>query len=400
MINEIITKSSNRIKSKKLVKINPYQKFYLTFFLITLMPILGASIFNYIIDPYGIFNSPKLQKFNDAKIKKDDNDRLFKTVDIIKRKPDTIILGSSRTKQGINPENPVFKGKNTYNLGINGSNLYEVKRYLQHAIANNKKIDLVVFGVDFFMFNKLVENQPTYNENRLEKTHIYYQDIINNLFSLDAVIASAETLEKSIKKDEDFNYGKNGFMPSRKVDDGKTKWRFEQGINVYYDFHNEYEFSNQHLENFREIVKICQENNIELKIFISPSHATQWEAIRQTGQWETFEDWKRKLVQISPVWDFSGYNSITTEAIANTMNYYVDNSHYNEAVGNLILNRIYNENIDTMPQDFGVLITPENIEQHLTNIRTNRENWKQNNPEAITLVKKIHQDFLKNKNKE
>ncbi|GFZ91240.1 hypothetical protein [Okeania sp. KiyG1] len=73
---------------------------------------------------------------------------------------------------------------------------------------------------------------------------------------------------------------------------------------------------------------MCQENNIKLILFISPSHATQWEAIRATGEWSTFEEWKREVVKITPVFDFSGYNTITTEPIHNDMENYRDNSHY------------------------------------------------------------------------
>ena len=78
------------------------------------------------------------------------------------------------------------------------------------------------------------------------------------------------------------------------------------------------------------------------------------------------------MVAITPVWDFSGYNSITTQPIKPVMNNYVDNSHYSPPIGAFVLNRVLSHNVEQVPKDFGVLMTPDNIEQHLANIGSDR----------------------------
>ncbi len=153
--------------------------------------------------------------------------------------------------------------------------------------------------------------------------------------------------------------------------------------------------SKQQLDFFKSLVNICQNRGIKLIIFISPAHAIQWEANRLNGEWETFEEWQRELVKIAPVWDFSGYNSITTEAIKNQMQNYMDSSHYRKEVGDLILNRILDYKTETVPEDFGVLITPENIEQHLKKISRDRQLWIQNNPDAVKLLQDIKREVEK-----
>lgn len=139
----------------------------------------------------------------------------------------------------------------------------------------------------------------------------------------------------------------------------------------------------------------CKQHDITLKVFISPSHATQWEAIRATGHWHTFEQWKREVAKITPVWDFSGYNSITTEPISNTMKNYGDNSHYTKEVGDLVLNRILSFKEETVSSDFGVLLTPETIESHLKQIRYDREVWARKHPDEVKLVEDIKEEFDK-----
>ncbi|MGK7943200.1 MAG: hypothetical protein AB4058_01875, partial [Microcystaceae cyanobacterium] len=172
-------------------------------------------------------------------------------------------------------------------------------------------------------------------------------------------------------------------------------WRFSTAINVYFNFHHQYELSPELLKEFQKIVDICQENKIELTVFISPSHAIQWESIAATERWDTFEKWKREIVKIYPVWDFSGYNSVTTEPLSEDqlMENYTDSSHYTAKVGYLVIDRIMNDNESTVPDDFGVLITQDNIEQQLNQVRLDRKIWQENHPQEVQLVKDIKQKF-------
>ncbi|MDJ0532507.1 MAG: hypothetical protein QNJ70_08420 [Xenococcaceae cyanobacterium MO_207.B15] len=366
--------------------------FYNIFLLIIIsLPIAVTGFINWLIDPQDVFNTPNYLGVNNIKPHKDDNDRLFKAIDITRIRPKTIIVGSSRTKQGINPEYPVFsQSSGVYNLALNGPNFYEVRRYVEHAIYNQPDLQEIILGIDFFMFNSDLDNQPTFSESRLEKKHITLDDGIKVLFSLDTLSNSKDTITAS-KQDSatDDSYGENGFMPNRNADKPENIWRFNQSIKLYFTLHSDYEFSEQYWSDFEKLVKLCEENNIKLKVFISPSHATQWESIYVTNRWQVFEEWKRKIAQLTPVWDFSGYNSVTTEKINARMNNYVDNSHYVPAIGNLILNRIFDYQTSEVPDDFGVLLTPDNMEEHLDNIRQERQKWLKNNPEEVDLVKKL-----------
>ncbi|WP_375341281.1 MBOAT family O-acyltransferase [Okeania sp. SIO2C2] len=188
--------------------------------------------------------------------------------------------------------------------------------------------------------------------------------------------------------------GENGFIPYLNVDPKKTKSRFEKIMGNYYvGYHTTYQLSTQLLDEFKKVVDLCQQNKIKLISYISPAHATQWEIIKSSGQWSTFEEWKRKVVEISDVFDFYGYNSITTEPIHNNMENYTDNSHYTPKVGNLILNRLLSYKKEEVPEDFGILINSENIESHLIKIRQDREIWVKNHPNEVNLVKEIKQKY-------
>ena len=374
-----------------------YRRYNWLFLLSVFLPVVTVGVFNIFVDPYDVFNTPNFLGINHSKPRKDNSDRLFKATDIIRIKPVTVLMGSSKTKRALDPDHPALKNNQpVYNLALNGINVYESRRYLEHAIANQKNLDLVILGLDFFMFNKFLENQASFSEQRLEKRHISLADFINVTFSLDALLASKETIVDSNKNPpDDIFYGENGFMPYRNPDPEKTQWRFERHIEVYYELDSEYELSTKFMDDLKKIVDLCQQNNIQLILFISPSHATQWEAIKAIGEWSTFEEWKRKVIKISlsPVFDFSGYNSITTESIHKNMENYEDNAHYTKKIGDLILNRILDYKVADVPEDFGILINQENIASYLEKIRQDREIWAENNPDEVKLVKEIKQQY-------
>ena len=363
-------------KSEKILRNRKkYRRYNWIFLLSAFLPIVGVGVFNIIIDPYDVFNTPNFLGINHSKPRKDNSDRLFKATDVIRIKPVTVFMGSSRTKRAIDPNDPALKNNQpAYNLALTKGNFYELRRYLEHAIANQKELDLVVIGLDLFMFNSLMGTRQSFSEQRLEKKYLLLEDLINITFSLDALFASQETVIDSNKNlPNNIFDGENGFIPYLNVDPKKTKSRFEKIMGNYYvGYHITYQLSTQLLDEFKKVVDLCQQNQIKLISYISPAHATQWEIIKSSGQWSTFEEWKPKVVEISDVFDFSGYNSITSEPIQNEMENYTENSHYTPKVGNLILNRLLSYQEEEVPEDFGILINSENIESHLAKIRQDR----------------------------
>ncbi len=370
-----------------------YYRFNLTFVVITFPGLLATGLLNIAIDPYGVIDSPVLAGVNQLKPEQFNHVRLFKATDTIRVKPKTVILGSSRSDIGIDPQHPAFANEPAYNLALVGPNMYEVSRYFEHALANQPNLKTVVLGIDFFMFNKNWKNSPDFKESRLEKTSFKAQDLLNISFSTSALQASKQTIRSSLESEAYYLYRPDGlrYVYGDEPDEPLER-KFEKMLGGFLAGEKSYQrhqFSQMHLDSFREIVEICQEKNIELKVFISPPHATQLEAIRVSGAWSEFEDWKRTIVAVTPVWDFSGYNSMTTEPINEEMRNYWDSSHYRKEVGDLILNRLFDKEEAIVPEDFGTLVTPDNIESHLKDVRAEREAWAQQNPDAVQFVETI-----------
>ena len=157
-------------------------------------------------------------------------------------------------------------------------------------------------------------------------------------------------------------------------------------------------------EIYRQILAFCHENNINLKLFISPIHAVQLEVMDGLGLWHALEVWKRQLAQINeetatqfgqppyPLWDFAGYNSFTSEPVLRRdnpqgrMNHFSDPLHYNRKVGNRILDTIFDR---VYTPGFGVRLTSDSIEQDLARIRRERAIWRETNPDDFKVFRTL-----------
>ncbi len=373
-----------------------YKRFNYIFLTLVWLSLFCVGLFNILIDPYGLFNIPQMSGINQVKPTRKNHNRLAKAVDVTRIKPKTILLGSS-TALRLSPKHPVFANSQpAYNLALPGAGMQEELLYFQHALSNEPGLKQVIIGLDFFSFGIGIKKAPDFVEDRLQKDRINIQDALNSIFSLNAVNSSWATLtanrssKSSVFDSTDPENGKDLPQTQRK---SKVLDNFEGVIYSYFqkeDRYKNYQISRERLNDFKTIIDTCRRRNIEVKVFFSPTHAVQLEALQVAGIWPIYEQWQREVVKIIPTWDFSGYSRINTEPVSNEMKNFVDGAHYQYEIADLILNRVFQYKVETVPSDFGVLLTPETIEPHLAVIRADQIVWQANNPNMSKFVKDLY----------
>lgn len=367
-----------------------YKRFNFVLLATIFSPLLAIGLFNIVIDPYGVMNTPSFIGVNQLKIAQPRHVRLFKAVAITRIKPTTVLLGTSRA-EFLDTKHPAL-GKNTkgYNLGLPGANMYEVRRYFEHTLSNQQNLKEVVLEISLMMFDSQRKNRVDFSEKRLKKKQILEEDALKIIFSLDALEASLKTINFNSNQTTVTNYYSDGGRNPEAV--GKTDMLLEFKDVIQEAIQKKskkIQLSEQYINDFVTIVHTCKQRNINLKVFISPVHTTEMEEFRTAGLWPVFEDWKRRVSKVTPLWDFSGYNSITREPITKDMKNFTDRGHYTRKIGDLILNRLFHYQEEKVPNDFGILITPTNIESHLAKIRTDQELWAKNNPKMIQIIEEL-----------
>jgi hypothetical protein len=336
----------------------------------------GLVIFNITINPYKIFSTPELKINNIAN--HSISDRVSKFYSAKRLNPNVLMMGTSR----IGAVHPKYLNKYTngkiYNLALGGSHVLEHYYYLKYFIEHYD-INTIVLGLDFVSFKKI--KNGTYERGHFDINRFnryYFDDYINGVIGKRALTDSWNTLIDSNKNKEkneiDF---KNGWVTHYKdYRDFKKQGikvvnkRIRQKLASYNKngFKDSKVFSKKILDQniiyLNKIVELASQNNISLKIFISPTYAKHIDLIYTKGFGDSFEYWKTELVKIADVFDFSGRNTIT-----NNPKYYMDASHYNSNVGRLIFAKMFDDNSIRVPKDFGTLLNKKNIDSFLIDYR-------------------------------
>ncbi|MFD0749642.1 hypothetical protein ACFQZS_05770 [Mucilaginibacter calamicampi] len=344
-----------------------------------------------------------IKKFNQQKEGVRSVIRYVKAIEISLRKPQTILVGSSRVHDGINPAMPVLQQYTpVYNYGIDMLRINEAKKYLLHAIANTK-VKRVIFGLDFFMFNALEKYNPAF-DSTLVGRQINYMDIIRPSLPSKYVITDIiNTVKISYTQPDRFEFRNNGYRPGNAVfyhlKDYKklhyyTNRTFLSNTSST-PYYGRYKVDEQTFKCFEEYLDICRKNKIECILFITPAHALlDGEGLHLTGLWGNMEDFKRRITHIATLyntslWDFSGYNYVTTEKLATPMKHYWDSSHFKEPIGNLMISQM----LDPQKKDplyFGTLLSDSNVEEHLEQIRKDRIVYLQKNKEDVKWLNDLY----------
>lgn len=323
---------------------------------------------------------------------------------------DALILGTSRAHVGLDPKHPAFDGLKTVNLAMPAQPNAETASLFKF-VAEHNPFRMAVIGLDFFASNAYLTFTPDFTPDNFTEDRKW-----KLLFSFDTLAASRKTL---------FQQGRFPPAPDEAITEARQKYSKQALINsekgymwggVYLPgpkcrFRFEAEPSEtgnvQHtppLEEIRALIALAHRRHVKLYLFISPSHARQWEVLAALGLWDAWEDWKRQLVRIDeeeavrarqkpfPLWDFSGYHSISTENLPDSggteMAGYIESSHYKPAIGNLVLDRLFDLEVPdrTLPRDLGVLLTQNGIERHLEAIRSARMRYRRTHPRDIAEI--------------
>ena len=109
------------------------------------------------------------------------------------------------------------------------------------------------------------------------------------------------------------------------------------------------------VESIARIKARCDEAGVNF-LAVCPTNYVDYLRLYQPEQVEEFF---RQLAQVTDFWDFS-FNAISYDP-----RFFYDGSHFRNAVGEMMFAEIYGNDSVWRPEDFGTLVTAENVEEHL-----------------------------------
>ena len=100
------------------------KKYLLHFWSIFFLGIFLVGLFNWLVNPYALYDSPQLPGLNIAKTEFFFVQMFTKPYIIKQIKPNAIIMGSSRAGSGLSPSHPSWNGLRCYNFAVPGADAY------------------------------------------------------------------------------------------------------------------------------------------------------------------------------------------------------------------------------------------------------------------------------------
>lgn len=309
----------------------------------------------YVIDPAGINNKVDLGLVKDAGL----YNRTQKYVEIQKVNPNTLMFGGSRVQFLQTEDVKKYTNDKVYNLAFSISTLEEQYYFLKYSIKN-LDIKNVVFGVNLYPFSVKLET---------EKQSDFDKDLLENGFSLFMQfkyyfeISIMQYAKRYINRGYKEPLYRNGSRTAhfQKILINNLPWEKRSTHDRYARVYNEYlEWGDSNIKIFEAMIELCKRNNVNVIVFTTAMHVTQFEILDNLNKMDIYYKWKRELASITPYYDFMYPNSVTRNG-AN----FIDISHIRQEKGYLYFAKIFNDLTISVPDDFGIFVTKSNVEDHI-----------------------------------
>lgn len=304
-------------------------------------------IIPYCVDPYNVFH---YEYIRDNGVEPNKNYIKMKYILNNPSKYDSFIFGSSRVGV-IHVENmrDCRCYNMTYSVGLPIEHLNNIKTFISQGIIPK----CIYIGVDNFAYTFDAEEHLTDPmrmpyEYITENRDLFYKVYLDPVITFKS-LKTISTYKPTLDIDNFYENGWWGDYDAKGADGWTNDMQPLVGQTDNIDSRME-----QALQTISEIKKTCDDYNIEVIFFTNPMHHVTHEAVVEYDYYLFL----RKLSEITDFYNFSGINDITI----NNDNF-LDTSHYNAYVGDMILDVIYNKNESNLVnQGFGMYVTKNNVD--------------------------------------
>jgi hypothetical protein len=271
---------------------------------------------------------------------------------------DGIMLGSSRSTY-INQYE--FTARRIFNFAVSGMVPAEYPAFVRFATkVHGEPLAEVFIGLDFFSSSRNYNNGASAPER--------YFSTVEKPFYRAEMLISVDTLRKSRESVANGErncdcYDRRNVKYLRRVSSNEHQELLAKDLAHFRDrVYSNYIYD----EGLPKLWRSLRAENPETRftVFTTPISAALFRELVRAGRLPDLERWLRDAVDtFGEVTDFMGVNSIT---IADSR--YQDGSHFYPETGDLIARRLSRTN-KSVPNDFGIRVTAENLDAHLVQLR-------------------------------
>ncbi len=305
---------------------------------------------NVLGDPYNVFH---VDHIRDMGVEPNKNFIKMKYVLENKDKYDTFIFGSSRVGFFYFDTSPYEHYYNmSYSEGLPKEHLDNLKVLLAAGVQPKHiflGVDNISYLVDPALHEDLLIRMPYPADGNLLP---FYAKNVSNW----EVTCKSFRLLTGLEKVE---VGNMPLDPARFYENGESvyndDYRMPSSVyeTAYWDSYYA-DRTDEAIEEIRQFKELCEENGIELTVFINPLHYKTYTKSARHGLFTFME----KLAQVTDYYNFTGLNEYTSQD-----QYFFETSHYKPEVGYAMVDAMC---YGKVPEDlatswFGMLVTADNV---------------------------------------
>lgn len=258
-----------------------------------------------------------------------------------------------------------------YTTGQPPEHLAIIKAFLQKGI----KPKSVVIGLDEFCFNPpdiaskkelLMVMHPDVNgPTRAEIFAMYFfrKPTRRELKTWYKRVVQHKKEGRYILSDRGVNLGWQEQKDKKIERTGKPIFDFK--IRKYEPVSFDRQETDEAFKTISELIQLSRQYHFRIIFFFNPLYSEFY-----LNHAEAMFNIKERLTLLTDYYDFSGFTSVTT----NALNYY-EESHYRYRIGDMIIKQIFGSGDVQLPDDFGLLITRENVTQHIAKQKNDLEQY-------------------------
>lgn len=350
------------------------------FLQLTIGALLAIGAFNYLTDPFWIHRGPVSSYWRPSI--KQISSRVAKGEVAARDAMDVALVGDSRTLYGLDPSHPALaRVGSVYNLGMPAASVEEATRLMEVLVLRNPQppeLILWIIQPEFMVCDRQPKYHEDYRLSRLNPAQDRLSCWLHSLWSREATKRSIDFVKRRLKNDRTAIRGAEPESHFQPIVSFQTFDTACQNMRATYLSQSAQPSGVEMEEPVARMFQACIERGIQLEVIIPPSHAVYWESLERIDWTDRVELGKRTLVELaeranckqanSPVriWDFSGFTGPAAEEIPwenSPIRWHADPVHFTRPLGDAIISRVMNEPIPW--SDFGKVLTPENVDQHL-----------------------------------
>ncbi|MGL5117269.1 MAG: hypothetical protein ACRC7C_18290, partial [Beijerinckiaceae bacterium] len=331
-----------------------------------------------------------------------------------KLRPETVIIGSSRSAYGIDPASPHFSGERAFNLAMLGAGLTELEGLSAQVRRASAHVRRLIIGVDHYMFfqpdlapataaAKAIEVRNRRMDAGYGPVPIPLQNLQTFLLSTKVGVVMEDMLDNWRRNDSLGEADRNGLMHGtyrfRIADRGRTfavtmRSLFEQG---WYAPPDEPVIAAR-LRRLAGMLRINCAAGLKVDVLLSPEHAMLHEAAVNASQQARREQLRRDVARLMRLMaaeqpdclryrDASGLFSAALEPlriVPGDLPRFIEVSHYAPLVGEGLLAGFRDP---AHPAAVGVDPLKDDLEADILLSRELLDRWRRANPEDAAFVK-------------